>query len=108
MYKVHLHLVIYQTLLSRATYSKYRDIPPEASRVKCLAQGHNVNLHAIGKSDTNLVPAKATVLSFPGVNVGEHAAPFAKGHGICKLSCNSCSLHLFPYYYFGKSALPQT
>ena len=28
--------------LSRATYSKYRDITPEASRVKCLAQGHNV------------------------------------------------------------------
>ena len=29
-------------LLSRETYSNYRDIPPEASRVKCLAQGHNV------------------------------------------------------------------
>ena len=27
------------------TYSKYRDIPPEASRVKCLAQGHNIILH---------------------------------------------------------------
>ena len=36
---IHLHLVISQTLLSTATYSKYRDIPPEASRVKCLAQG---------------------------------------------------------------------
>ena len=32
---LHLHLVIQQTLLSRATYSKYRDILPEASRVKC-------------------------------------------------------------------------
>ena len=41
----HLHLNIYQSLLSRATYSKYRDIPPEASRVKCLAQGHSVILH---------------------------------------------------------------
>ena len=30
------------TLLSRAIYSKYRDIPPKASRVKCLDQGHNV------------------------------------------------------------------
>ena len=35
-------------LLSRATYSKYRDIPPEASRVKCLAQGHNIILHGQG------------------------------------------------------------
>ena len=35
-----LHLVIYQTLLFRATYSKYRDILPEASRLKCLAQCH--------------------------------------------------------------------
>ena len=33
-----LHLVIYQWFLSRATYRKYIDIPPEASRVKCLAQ----------------------------------------------------------------------
>ena len=24
------------------SYSKYRDILPEASRVKCLAQGHNI------------------------------------------------------------------
>ena len=31
--------------LSRATYSKCRDIPPKASRVKCLAQGHNVIWH---------------------------------------------------------------
>ena len=31
--------------LSRATYSKYRDILPEARRVKCLAQGHNVICH---------------------------------------------------------------
>ena len=37
-----LHLVIQQMLFSRGTYSKYRDILPEASRVKCLAQGHNV------------------------------------------------------------------
>ena len=37
-----LNLVIYQTLSSRATY---RDIPPEASKVKCLFQGHNVILH---------------------------------------------------------------
>ena len=37
-----LHLVIYQTLLPRVTYSKYRDILPEESRGKCLAQGHNV------------------------------------------------------------------
>ena len=30
---------------ARVTYSKYRDMPPEASRVKCLAQGHNVSWH---------------------------------------------------------------
>ena len=33
-------------LLSRVTYSKYRDILPEASRVKCPAQGYNVILHS--------------------------------------------------------------
>ena len=44
MLVLHLHLVIWQTLLSGAIYSKYRDIPPEASRVKCLAQGHNIIL----------------------------------------------------------------
>ena len=31
--------------LSRATYSKYRYIPPEAIRVKCFAQGPNVIFH---------------------------------------------------------------
>ena len=36
-----LHLVVLQALLSRATYSKYRDM-----EVKCLAQGHNVILHS--------------------------------------------------------------
>ena len=34
-------------LLSRATYSTYRDIPPEASRVKCFAQGHNIFLQRL-------------------------------------------------------------
>ena len=38
-------LHLQQTLLSRATYSKYRDIHPKASRVKCLAQKHNIILH---------------------------------------------------------------
>ena len=32
---VHKHVVILLTLLSRVTYSEYRDIPPEASKVKC-------------------------------------------------------------------------
>ena len=41
-------------LLSRATYSKYRDIPPKASRVKYLAQGHNVILHG---RETNQQPS---------------------------------------------------
>ena len=34
--------------LADATYSNYRDNPPEVSRVKCLAQGHNVIFGSAG------------------------------------------------------------
>ena len=41
-------VVVYCGLVfSRATYSKYRDTPSEASRAKCLAQGHNIIWHSL-------------------------------------------------------------
>ena len=42
-------------LLSRATNSMYRDIPPEASRMKCLARGHYVILHGRNRTDNLLI-----------------------------------------------------
>ena len=49
------HGDLYIILLSRATYRKYRDILPEASRVKCLAQGHNVIWHAGNRTSNFLI-----------------------------------------------------
>ena len=48
-------VIRYLDILSRATYSKYRDILPEGSRAKCLAQGHNLIWQSNNKESNNLL-----------------------------------------------------